>query len=131
MKYIDYLFVSVLAVLAPITPLMLVIGFLIMTDFIFGVWRAYVKKEGVTSRKMGNSIGKIFLYNMTIISVYFLDFYIIKSGLNLEKIAAGLIGITEFKSIAETFKTLTNIDLWDKLKNIVSRGESTTKDMIK
>jgi hypothetical protein len=104
------------AILSPIKTLLLTIGFLIAADFIFGIIRAYTKKEIISSRKMSNTIGKILLYNLAIISVYFLDKYLIGSGLHLEKVAAGLIGLTEFKSLDESFKTLFGWSLWDLLK---------------
>jgi phage-related holin len=118
------------AILSPIKTLLLTIGFLIAADFIFGIIRAYTKKEIISSRKMSNTIGKILLYNLAIISVYFLDKYLIGSGLHLEKVAAGLIGLTEFKSLDESFKTLFGWSLWDLLKKTIQRGSSTTKEII-
>jgi len=130
MNHINSLFIATLAVFTPVLPLLLTTGFLIIADFLFGIYRAFKKGEVITSRKMGNTISKIVLYNLAILSVYFLDHYVIKSGLNLEKIAAGLIGIVEIKSLDESFKTLFGWSIWDKLKVILQRGSSTTKDLL-
>lgn len=124
------LLIATLAVISPVKELLLTVGFLIMMDFMFGIYRAYRKDEVINSRKMGNTISKMFLYNMMVLSVYLLDHYILKTGLNLEKIAAGLIGVVEIKSLDENFKILFGWSIWEKLKNSIQRGSSTTKDII-
>lgn len=130
MKILTYLLVSCVAILSPIKPLMLTIGFLIMVDFIFAVYKAYKLKEKITSRKMGSTIPKIVLYNLSIMSVYFLNKYIFNTDLPLEKIVAGLIAVVEIKSIDESFKQLFGYSFWAKLKKIINRGTSTTKDLL-
>lgn len=124
------LFVAIVAVIAPVKTLLLSIGFLIVMDFIFGLYRAYKKGEKITSRKMGNTISKMLLYNLVIFSVYILDKYILGTGLGLEKIAASLIGIVEIKSLDESFQTLFGWSIWEKVKKALQRGSSTTKDLI-
>lgn len=124
------LLLALIAVLSPVKPLLLTVGFLIAVDFIIGLFRAHKTGEEITSRKMGNTVSKMLLYNLAILSVYFLDHYILTSGLNLEKIAAGLIAVIEIKSFDESFKTIFGFSIWDKLKKIIKRGASTTKDVI-
>lgn len=127
LNHINSLFIAIIAILTPVKALLLTIGFLIAVDFIFGIWRAKKCGEKITSRKMSNTVSKMILYNLSIISVYLLNKYIIETGLPLEKIAAGLIGIVEFKSISESLETMTGIDIYSKLKSILGRGNSTTK----
>lgn len=130
LKHINSLFIACIAILSPVKSLLLTVGFLIIADFIFGIYRAYKNNEVITSRKMGNSISKLLLYNLAILSVYFLDTYIIGSGLHLEKICAGLISTVEIKSLDESFKTIFGFSIWDKLRKIIQRGSSTTKDIL-
>jgi hypothetical protein len=130
LSHLNTLFIATIAVISPVKPLLLTVGFLIVADFIFGIYRAYRLKENITSRKMGNTISKIILYNLAILSVYFLDKNILDTGLHLEKICAGLIGVVEIKSLSESFYILTGIDIWTKLKGILERGESNTKDLL-
>lgn len=120
--------VLLLAFLAPIKMLLLTVGVLIFFDFIIGIFKAYKLGEDITSRKMGNTIGKILLYNMAVITIYMLDINLINSGIHPEKIVALLICSTETKSIMESFKILYGIDLWSVTKNLFKRGESTTKN---
>jgi len=130
LNHLSSLFIATIAVFTPVVPLLLTTGFLIAVDFCFGVYRAYKKGEEITSRKMGNTISKIVLYNLAILSVYFLDHNVLNTGLNLEKVVAGLIGIVEIRSVDESFKTLFGFSIWDKLKNTIQRGSSSTKDLI-
>jgi phage-related holin len=129
-SHFNNLIIATVAILSPVVPLLLTIGFLIVIDFIFGIYRAHKTGEVITSRKMGNTISKILLYNLMVLSVYFLDHYILKTGLNLEKIAASLIGIVELKSLDESFVKLFGWSIYEKIKKAIQRGTSTTKDLI-
>lgn len=122
--------VSIIAVLAPVKELCLTTGFLIVVDMIFGLYRAKKTGEKITSRKLGNTISKVLLYNIMILSVFLLNKYVINTGLPLEKFAAGILGIVELKSIDESWVKIYGWSLWDKIKKIISRGKSTTKDLI-
>jgi len=129
-NHIYLLPVSIVAILAPVEPLCLTTGFLILVDMLFGLWRARKNGEKITSRKMGNTISKIVLYNVMILSVFILNKYIINTGLPLEKFAAGILGLVELKSIDESWVTIYGWSLWDKIKTIINRGKSTTKDLL-
>jgi hypothetical protein len=84
---------SIVGIFSPIVPLMLTVGFLIATDFVMAIYKAWKKKEKITSRKMYNTVPKIFIYNLMIISVFLLEKYIIQSGVPIEKVAASAIAL--------------------------------------
>lgn len=130
LTHINSIVVSLLAVVAPIQPLFLVTGFLIFADFIFGIYKAKKLGEKITSRKMGHTISKLILYNLAILSVFLLNHYLICTTLPLEKIVGGLIGLTELKSLDESFTMLFGFSFYDKIKKILKRGASTTKDLL-
>ena len=133
-NHFSLLCVSVITILTPICPLMLSVSFLIIVDLIFGVSRS-IKLSGyksIESRKMRNgTLNKIVLYNLAIITVYVLEKYIIQSGLPVVKITACFIGLIEVKSIDENFTTIFGWSFWGKLRKIILRGTSETKDLIK
>lgn len=129
-NYLLSLCVSLLAIFTPVVPILLTIGFLIMTDFFVGLYRAYKMKEKITSRKMGNTISKMFLYQLTILSLFLFETYIIGPIIPLTKLGAGLIAVTELKSIDESVEKMTGVGIWKRLVKIIKRGESTTKDFI-
>lgn len=132
-NHFNLLCVSVITILTPICPLMLTVGSLIIIDFIFGISRSIklYGLESITSRKMSNTISKMLLYNLVVITVYLLEIHLIQTGLPLAKMAAGLIGLTEAKSIDESFTSIFGWSFWGKLRKIILRGTSETKDLIK
>lgn len=128
--FIHGLVISLLAVFSPVVPLLLTIGFLIVLDFIVGIYRAWKLNEPITSRKMGNSISKMLLYQITILSLWVFEIYIIGSIIPITKIGGGLIAVTEIKSIDESVEKMTGIGVWKKITKILKRGQSDTKDFI-
>jgi len=129
-QYLLHLFVALTAVFTPVVPLLLTIGALIIIDFIVGVFRAFKMKETITSRKMGNTVSKMLLYQLTILSLFIFETYILQGLLPVTKIGAGMISVTELKSIDESVEKMTGMGVWKKLTKIIRRGESQTKDFI-
>jgi hypothetical protein len=129
-QYLLHLSVAIISIFTPVTPILLTIGVLIVIDFLVGIYRAFKMKEQITSRKMGNTISKMFLYQLTIISLFLFETYILMGILPVTKIGAALISITELKSIDESVEKMTGVGVWKKLVKIIKRGESETKDFI-
>lgn len=126
-RNLNSVLISTIAFLTPIKPLMLTIGLLVAVDFIFGIYRAWKTNQEITSRKMANTVTKMLLYNLTVISIWAIEKNITGSEIPITKIAAGMICLVEFKSIDETFKLLFGFSIWDKMKKSLGRGESLTK----
>lgn len=120
-------FASVFGVLAPVSAIVYTLTFIIFLDFIFGVVKSIKLKQEVTSRKMSQSISKIFLYNLVIIGLFVMDKYVLSTGIGLERIGASLIILVEFRSIDEHFTKLFGYSLWDKISEQFKRGKSLTK----
>ena len=129
-QYLLHLFVALTAVFTPVVPMLLTIGVLIVIDFLVGIYRAFKMNEQITSRKMGNTISKMFLYQLTIISLFLFETYILMSILPVTKIGAALISIVEIKSISESIEKMTGVAIWKKLVRIIKRGESNTKNFL-
>jgi hypothetical protein len=127
---IVYVLLSLYAVFTPIQHLLLVVGFLVVCDFVFALRKAYVLNESITSRKMSNTISKLFLYTLTVIAVFLLEKYVIESSIPITKIVGGLISLVEIKSCDETFKSLFGYSFWDKARLLMKRGTSSTKDLL-
>ncbi len=130
-QHITPLLIVIISVISPVIPLILTVGILVMTDFIFAIYKAFKLNEEITSRKMSNTITKMTLYSLAVISVFFIEKYVLDFIIPASKIASGLICFIELKSIDESFKKIFNWSLWDKMKIIISRGDSSTKDILK
>jgi hypothetical protein len=126
-KYLSTIFASVFGVLTPVAPIIYTLTFVILCDFIFGIYRAYKAKEEITSRKMAQTLPKLLLYNLIIICLFLVDKYVIQTGIGLEKVACSLMIMIELKSCDESFKTIFGYSLWNRLVDSIDRGKSITK----
>jgi phage-related holin len=115
------------AILAPLAPVMGTMVLLIVVDFITGLWASLIKRPAgqkwyytIKSRKIYSTLSKFFIYNMVIMSSYFIELHIVPEVPWL-KVVAGFIAITEMKSIFENFHRIYGIDIWDQLKSLLER----------
>ena len=130
-NHLNLIFAVILSIFAPVIPLILTVLFLVVVDFILGVYRAYrTDPKSVTSRKMSNTIGKILIYISTILALFLLEKYILDSILPITKMVVALISFVEIKSIDESFKLLLGYSFYDKLIEVVKRGTSNTNDIL-
>lgn len=129
-QYITPLLASLVAIFTPVVPTLLTVGFLIILDFIVGIYRAFKLNEAITSRKMGNTISKMLLYQSMILSIFLLETFILADILPLTKIAASLISVVEIKSISESIEKITGVNIWYKMTRMLRRGKSETKDFL-
>jgi hypothetical protein len=124
---LDFIFTAILGVLTPVAPIIYTLTFIIICDFIFGIYRAYKCKEEITSRKMAQTLPKLLLYNVIIIALFLVDKYVMNTGIGLEKVAATLMILIEMKSVDESFKIIFGYSLWNKVIDSIERGKSITK----
>ena len=122
-----WLFAS-LAVFLPIKELMLTIGFLVAADLVVGVWKAIKTGQRIRSRRMSDTITKLLLYQLAIMSGFLIETFIISELIPITKLIATVIAIIEFKSIVESIEAVTGKDLWSKIKTIIGRKSEDLTD---
>lgn len=130
MKITNYFlnFITALfAVLSPITAVIYTLTFIVFLDFVFGIYKSIKFNDTITSRKMSQSISKVFLYNLLIIGLFVMDRYVLNTGIGLEKLGASLIILVEIRSIDEHFAKIFGYSLWQKIAEQFNRGKSLTK----
>ena len=112
MDWIKKLALASLAALAPIKMVLITVGFLVVTDLITGIWAALKRKEKISSAVMRRTISKMLVYQLTVISGFMLETYILDGVLPVTKIVAGVIGMVEFKSILENANKIVGGDIF-------------------
>ena len=122
-----WLFAS-LAVFLPIKELMLTIGFLVSADLIVGIWKAIKTKQRIRSRRMSDTVTKLLLYQLAIMSGFLIETFIISELIPITKLIATVIAIIEFKSIVESIEAVTGKGLWSKIKTIIGRKSEDLTD---
>jgi phage-related holin len=101
----------IFAVLAPIKPLIIACGALILADMVTGIIAAKTRKEKLQSAEMRRSLSKMVVYQVAIISAFVLETYMLEGLLPVTKVVGGVIGMVEFKSILENASTIAGKDL--------------------
>lgn len=134
-----YIFTATCLFFAPITGLMLAVGAAIALDTVFGIYRS-VKVKGwhfVTSRRLSEIISKMLLYQLSIVFLYVIDFFILSEFFEkwfsisffATKMCAILLIFIEGVSIKENFEKATGLDVWALIKKALGRANEI-KDSI-
>jgi len=115
-----YFFGLIMVLLTPIEGALIAIGVLIGIDFTFGLIAAAKSKVKITSKKMSQSIIKMFVYQLLIIASFITMTYLIP-WFPLVKITIAFIGMTEFLSIGESFQRITGLEFVKYIKDYLMR----------
>lgn len=125
MDKIPNLLFWVLALLSPVNGVMMTMVFLIIVDFITGAYVAYKNNIPFNSKRIGHTVSKFFIYNLVILSAFFLEVNIVNEVPFL-KVIAGFIAVTEIKSILENYNQIYGVNPFKALVNIFKN--TTFKD---
>ena len=104
------LFVSV-AALAPIKMILIAVGLLVLFDLVTGIWAARRKGEALKSSAMRRTVSKMLIYQLTVISGFLLEHYLLDGLIPVSKLVGGVIGMVEFKSILENASSIAGEDI--------------------
>jgi len=121
-------FLASLSILLPIKELMLTVGFLVGADLVVGVWKALKLKQRIRSRRMSDTVTKLLLYQLAIISGFLIEKYVITDMIPVAKLIGTVIAIIEFKSIIESIEAVTKQDIWSRIKTIIGRKSDDLVD---
>jgi len=130
---------SLLTILTPVKPLVIIAVLSIILDTCFGIWRS-VRKSGwksIRSRRLSHTISKTLLYSGAIVFVFLLEKYIIADilahfiaiDLLLTKAFTFFCVYTEIKSINESYFSVTGVNVWDKFIKFAKRSRETLEDL--
>jgi hypothetical protein len=100
---------------------MLATGFLIMVDFLTGIWASYKRGEAITSHAMKQSVSKSVLYLGGILLLHIVERYMVPD-VPMVKTLTALIALVEVKSFFENVHSITGVDYWtmilDKIQGV-------------
>lgn len=137
--YISYFFGAIGLFLAPIQGLMIAVGMAIVLDTFFGIYRS-IKVKGwkfITSRRLSEIVSKMLLYELCMICLYTIDFFLLSEISNkffsvefmATKMCAILLIFIEGVSIKENFEMATGYDVWALIKKALGRAKEV-KDSV-
>lgn len=124
-QFLYNLGVSAMAALAPIKPVMITVGILIISDLISGVWAARKRGEEITSAALGRTVTKMVVYQTAVITGFLLQRYLLADALPVVNLVGGVIGMVEFKSFIENANSIVGGDI---LREIIKKLSSKNDD---
>ena len=137
--YLNYILTGLVLFFAPIQGLLIAVAFGIMLDTFTGIFKS-IKLNGlqsIRSRTLSNVISKMLLYQVSIISLYIIDKFLLNELVNLHfstkflftKLVAIVLVFIELVSIKENIEEALNIDIWKLLKNLIRRAKEVKTDI--
>lgn len=133
MKYLHYIFASILLLFAPIHGLLIAVGTAIILDTFTGVFKS-IKIHGlksIRSRKLSTIVSKMLLYEVTVLLLFLMDKYLLNElvirwfGIEFmfTKMCAIVLIFIELVSVKENIEDAYSIDIWKMLKSFLSRAK--------
>lgn len=122
-SYFTSFLLSVMAIFAPIQTVLITVGVLIFIDLIFGIMAARKRKEQITSSALRRTVTKMFVYQVTIMTAYLGEIYLLGGLIPVVKMVAGVIGVVEIKSLLENSSELTGLDFKAIIKILGSKND--------
>jgi hypothetical protein len=121
----------------PVANLLFLVGFCILLDTVFGLWKAKKLKEKISSRRLSAIISKMMLYQITVILFFLIDKFILNSimlqffsvPLMLTKVIALILISIEIFSIDESYRAVHTYGLWSAFKKAVGRAKEIKLDI--
>ena len=139
MKYLNYIFASLILLFVPIYGLLVAVGSAIILDTFTGIFKS-IKLNGlksIRSRKLSNVISKMALYEICIIFLFVIDKYVLNEFIKhafgfdfmFTKICAILLIFVELVSIKENIEETFKVDIWKMLKEAFNRAKELKSDL--
>ena len=105
--------------LSPIQPVLIGVGVLITIDLVFGIMAARKEGQKISSRKLSQTLIKLFVYHLLIISGHIIEKTLIPF-LPMVQIILMFLGITEMISLGENFSRITGMNFIGFIKKILN-----------
>ncbi len=118
--FLDFL-LSVIVVLLPIKPIMFGVGVLIFFDLITGIYSSVKNGEKFDKKKLFNTVSKMVLFQISIISAFIIEKFII-TQLPIIEVVAGYLALVELHSISNNVCKITGISFFESIKSILNKN---------
>lgn len=127
-KFVEGLAASVLAVFLPIKMVIITTLVLILADLITGVIAAHKRGEKISSAALRRTTSKTLTYLAAICLGYLVEAYMIENVIAVSKLIAGVIGITEIKSVLENLDSINGNSLFKSILEKLGSDNDKPKD---
>lgn len=104
--------------LVPTGPFLGIVIFLVFSDFVTGVRSAIKRGEKLSSKGFRRTVEKLLLYFIAILASEGMR-RVFMPGVPVTYMTALAIAVTEFKSNIENIETVTGVQIWSSIKEMV------------
>lgn len=139
MKYINYIFASLILLFVPIVGLLIAVGSAIVLDTFTGIFKSVHLNgwKSIRSRQLSNVISKMALYEICIIFLFLIDNFLLNEFIikafgfkfMFTKVCAITLIFVELVSIKENVEETFKIDIWALLKQAFNRAKELKSDI--
>jgi phage-related holin len=98
----------------PIGKFLGIVVVFVILDFVTGIWAAVKRSEKIRSRTMQRTTLKVTVYLIAVLSAHYVD-VVFESFIQFVYVVAGVIVLTEFKSVLENLSDIIGYDLVEKI----------------
>lgn len=139
MKYLNYIFSSLILLFVPIYGILIAVATAVILDTFTGIFKS-IKLKGwssIRSKKLSHIVSKMLLYEICILLLFIIDKFILNEfmlkwlGVNymFTKVCAILLIFIELVSIKENIEEAYNIEIWKMLKKAFLRAKEVKDDI--
>lgn len=139
MKYINYIFSSLILLFVPIHGLLIAVAAAIILDTFTGIFKS-VRLKGwasIRSRVLSNIISKMALYEICILFLFLIDKFVLnefilywfKFDFMFTKVCAIMLIFIELVSIKENVEETFKVDIWELLKKLFLRAKEVKQNI--
>jgi len=114
--------VALVALFAPIGPMLATCGFFIFIDLITGVWAAKKRGEQITSAGLQRTLIKLAVYESALLLAFLAEHFLVMDLVPVARIVSSYIGVVELKSLYENINEVAGGDL---LKALIGKLSSS------
>jgi phage-related holin len=122
-RYVWPFLLALSAYFAAIHQIFLIVGVLVITDTITGVYAAVRRGDPITSSKFKRVVVKMFFYQLSVIVAFFVDKIFPDNSQLIVRAVAVAIAVTEVKSFSENMKFITGMDIWASVMGYITTNK--------
>lgn len=119
-KVLNYFIAFALGLILPIHTSMLCVAVLVFTDAFTGIVAALKRGEKFESKKLKQTVVKIFLYEIVIVIAHMIELHIFGGLFPLLNTCLSIISMVEFSSLVENLTKYTGNDVGRLIKAKIS-----------
>lgn len=125
MKIIHALLIALIGIFSPTTPILSTIVVLVLVDLLTGIIVSRRTGIPITSDGLKRSVLKLLVYMIAVLSAFLVGNFLIGPLVPVLNIVAGLIGVTELKSVLENLDLISGGSLMKSIISAIQKNVSS------